>query len=400
VVARNQRERLLAATVAVVAEHGYEATRVADLVALSGVSRSAFYRHFDDKLDCYLATLDAIFALAREEIAPAYAEGHDRESSLRAAANRLVELIVDQPDTARVCLIEPYAAGPAALARLDGATAAAERMVRAAVSESPTRAELPRDVIRAIVGGMLKTVQTRLREDRGSELEQTASELLEWAFAYRTPAAPLRRPRARPSPRSEIGRDGDDGLTDAIGGVFAERGYQATTIVEMAQRAAISLTTFYARFASKEDAFLATLDGSLAQARATIRHARAGDASPAGVREAIDAFLGLLAADPSTARLLAVESYAAGPRAARSGDRLVEALAEVVEALASRQPRLPPTTAEAVGGAIQSLVYGHVVRQRAERLRELTPTATFVALAPYVGNAAATAAANDANRRR
>ena len=35
-VARNQRERLFAALVAVVAEKGYEATRVADLLDLSG----------------------------------------------------------------------------------------------------------------------------------------------------------------------------------------------------------------------------------------------------------------------------------------------------------------------------------------------------------------------------
>ena len=39
---RNQRERLFAAMVATVAEKGYEATTVANLVKLSGVSRSAF----------------------------------------------------------------------------------------------------------------------------------------------------------------------------------------------------------------------------------------------------------------------------------------------------------------------------------------------------------------------
>jgi AcrR family transcriptional regulator len=46
---RNQRERLFAAMVATVGEKGYEATTVADLVQLSGVSRSAFYKHYDDK---------------------------------------------------------------------------------------------------------------------------------------------------------------------------------------------------------------------------------------------------------------------------------------------------------------------------------------------------------------
>ena len=59
-VARNQRERLFAALVAVVAEKGYEATRVEDLLELSGVSRSAFYEHFNDKQDCLLAAVELL----------------------------------------------------------------------------------------------------------------------------------------------------------------------------------------------------------------------------------------------------------------------------------------------------------------------------------------------------
>jgi AcrR family transcriptional regulator len=38
---RNHRERLFAAMVASVVEKGYDATRVADLVELSGISRTA-----------------------------------------------------------------------------------------------------------------------------------------------------------------------------------------------------------------------------------------------------------------------------------------------------------------------------------------------------------------------
>ena len=57
---KNQRERLFAAMVATVASKGYEATTVADLVNLSGVSRSAFYRHFADKEECFLTAADAL----------------------------------------------------------------------------------------------------------------------------------------------------------------------------------------------------------------------------------------------------------------------------------------------------------------------------------------------------
>ena len=57
-VAHNQRRRLLAAMVASVAEHGYERTTVGDVVEMSGVSRTAFYRHFANKEDCFVAAVD------------------------------------------------------------------------------------------------------------------------------------------------------------------------------------------------------------------------------------------------------------------------------------------------------------------------------------------------------
>src|SRR4051794_11433790 len=93
---RNQRERLFAAMVATVAEKGYEATTVADLVQLSGVSRSAFYRHYDDKQACFLAAVEALVEptlqrLAGDKSAPA---GMKRA---RRAVGGLVKGVVAPP---------------------------------------------------------------------------------------------------------------------------------------------------------------------------------------------------------------------------------------------------------------------------------------------------------------
>src|SRR5690349_16548569 len=57
---QNHRERLYGAMVANVAEKGYEATTILDLVEVSGVSRSAFYKHFNDKQACFLAAIEAL----------------------------------------------------------------------------------------------------------------------------------------------------------------------------------------------------------------------------------------------------------------------------------------------------------------------------------------------------
>ncbi|MGB7587257.1 MAG: TetR/AcrR family transcriptional regulator [Solirubrobacterales bacterium] len=54
-VARNQRERLIAAAAEAVAEHGYAGTTVAHITRLAAVSRRTFYEHFSDKKECFRA---------------------------------------------------------------------------------------------------------------------------------------------------------------------------------------------------------------------------------------------------------------------------------------------------------------------------------------------------------
>ncbi|HEX2162286.1 MAG TPA: TetR/AcrR family transcriptional regulator, partial [Thermoleophilaceae bacterium] len=93
-VTRNQRERMYAAMVAAVAENGYEGTRVADVVKLSGVSRSAFYKHFEDKLDCFLATLDELAEMAGKELAKHYDESLPGEERLRTVADAFLDLVL------------------------------------------------------------------------------------------------------------------------------------------------------------------------------------------------------------------------------------------------------------------------------------------------------------------
>jgi len=53
-VEERQRERLLRAIVAAVAERGYKDATIADVVRVARTSRSAFYEHFANKQACFL----------------------------------------------------------------------------------------------------------------------------------------------------------------------------------------------------------------------------------------------------------------------------------------------------------------------------------------------------------
>src|SRR3954469_23035443 len=105
---RNQRERLFAAMVATVAEKGYEATTVADLVELSGVSRSAFYRHFEDKQECFLTAAEALIQPTVEIMEQAERSGSGKERT-EQALDAFLNLVAAQPGASKMCFVEVYA---------------------------------------------------------------------------------------------------------------------------------------------------------------------------------------------------------------------------------------------------------------------------------------------------
>lgn len=397
-VTRNQRERMYAAMVAAVAENGYEATRVADVVKLSGVSRSAFYKHFEDKLDCFLSTLHELGELAEAELAKHYDSKLPWEQRLRVVADAFLDLVLEQPAAARLCLVEVYAAGPEAVERLERAVAAVEAAVARALGESPQHKGMPRDVVRAIVGGVRKTVHTRVRRGEESDLIEQLPQLIDWGLGYRPPKEPLRRPRRRPDrgaaplPDHSIPRER---LVTAITDTIAERGYPDTTIIEIAERAAASLSTFYGNFENKEEALLAALDREREQSLTATRAAYEVEAEwPPAVYAGIDALLAFFAAEPAGASVTIVDAFTAGPKGLEGGDETIWAFHVFLQPGRELAPEATPLVSEAIGNAIYSLVYAQIRTGRVERMRELTPTATFVALAPFVGAAQACAAAN------
>src|SRR3954449_330700 len=58
VVVVAQKRRMHEGVVRAVAEKGYPATTVTDIIGNAGVSRSTFYEHFSDKEDCFLSAYD------------------------------------------------------------------------------------------------------------------------------------------------------------------------------------------------------------------------------------------------------------------------------------------------------------------------------------------------------
>jgi AcrR family transcriptional regulator len=398
-VDRNQRERLYGAMVIAVAEQGYEKTRVADLLRLSGISRNTFYRHFDNKKDCFLATTDAIVAAGAEIVIPAFTAG-DRpwEERLATALDALFALIADQPAAARLYYVETYAAGPEALARVEAMADRLEELAKASMDQSPEHAGMPRDLLRAIMRGFRRIIQTRLRTGHEDALVEEGPELLRWALSYQTPPARLKRPRKPPrlnyeplvDPLDKRGR-----VLDAVLDLMAEKGYPELAIADIAQRAAISLTTFYALFDSKDTAVIAALRrGANRVVEATAPAYRDAPDWPHGIAAAIHAFFAYLVVEEPFAEFGGVAVHGGSPLVVDVRDQLLTAGYTFLAEGYRQYPHVKPLIGEVIGASIDALLFDQVARRDGQRLYELAPTATYLALVPFVGTDEACAIAN------
>ncbi|WP_238578681.1 TetR/AcrR family transcriptional regulator [Inquilinus limosus] len=151
----------------------------------------------------------------------------------------------------------------------------------------------------------------------------------------------------RREPRRQRGRDRVAALLQAGAAVFAEKGYEATTMTEVAARAGASIGSLYQFFPSKEALADALLAGYGEQVLAGLQavEARAARLSVPDLADAlIDLLVGLKQERVAALALIeARRDAAAQPLALRDALR-----AGVARILALRAPGLPPERALAM----------------------------------------------------
>jgi AcrR family transcriptional regulator len=182
-VRASQRERLLRSVIAAVAESGYPAVTVADIVRRARVSRAAFYAHFADKQDCFLAATGEGRQLMIARIVSAtraLPAGAGDEEVLRAACRAYLAFLADEPAFARVFFIFMPAAGPRAVGRLDAASRLFAdlncRWHQRARERHPDWPVVPDEAYLALAGATLELVRSMVRMGRTDalpDLEET-----------------------------------------------------------------------------------------------------------------------------------------------------------------------------------------------------------------------------------
>lgn len=183
-VLADQRGRLIAAVPAVVAEHGYEAMSVADIVKGAAVSRNAFYKNFGDKQECFAVAHDAGHERLLELLGGHCDEGETIEARVERALRAGLSALASEPELARMLFVEAPSAGEGIALRYHEWLRRYGELLRAAAPELPPQAMPAPEVEGVIVGGIASRVASEVLGGRTRKLPELVAPLVEYVLAF------------------------------------------------------------------------------------------------------------------------------------------------------------------------------------------------------------------------
>jgi AcrR family transcriptional regulator len=429
-VSTSQRGRLLVAMADLVGDDGYAATTVANVLAYAGVSRKAFYQHFANKQECFLEAYDAIATAGRREVGRVYAGAPNPAEGARLAIAKLFERAIANPGNVRVALVEAGVVGQAGIERRERLMSEYEGLLRDMLGLPAGEGAVPHPVLRGIVGGFNGVLNAHVRSGRLEQLIELVPDLVVWATSYSPPSPSTMRRLAQPSnhrllpaglaggrapgtlamsavplaggrrglaqskhrsvSRSLVVHNQRERILDAVANLVADDGYASLTLEGIAERAAVSLQTFYQHFTGKEDAFLVAYELGHAKGLSITERAFAAQSDwRVGIRDGISALFDFLASEPAFAHLALVEALTATRQTADRAAAGVAGYAGMLIPGAEQATDLvlpPAVTIEAIAGGLFELCLTYTLLGHIERLPELLPRATYFALAPFIGS--------------
>jgi AcrR family transcriptional regulator len=176
-VVKNQRERLAAAMIQVIAERGFYATTITQIAAAAGVSRRTFYGYFKTKQEAFFET----YAMVSDFLFAAMAETGEAQrgwpARVRAELAVLLEAFAANPDLVRFALIAPPAAGGEIAAAYRGFLGRLLELLGEGRPKSVRRPSVAAE--HGLIGGLAALVVDKVKAGEGERLTELAPDLLE-----------------------------------------------------------------------------------------------------------------------------------------------------------------------------------------------------------------------------
>ena len=161
-VAENQRWRIFFATATLAAERSYAASTVADILKLAGVDGRTFYSQFAGKQEAFMAVHEFGVQQVLWVTGQAFFSGSSWPERVWEAARAFTQFLEINPLIARVGFIEAYAAGPAAVQRVEDSHLSFTMFLQEGYQHVP-ESGLSRLALEAIVMTIYEIVYCRVR---------------------------------------------------------------------------------------------------------------------------------------------------------------------------------------------------------------------------------------------
>jgi AcrR family transcriptional regulator len=181
-VIANQRRRIFDGLAAALAYHGYEDTKVADVIELAGLSRATFYEHFKGKEACFAAAYEDGVERLAAAVEAAVGEGGAWDERVASGLAAGLELLAADPPLAHLLFVEALAA--ARPARLEHERSL-ERLAEA-LRPPPAAAGgevVPEETLRLLAGGLASHILGRVLAGEAEQLPRDRDLLFQYLLA-------------------------------------------------------------------------------------------------------------------------------------------------------------------------------------------------------------------------
>jgi AcrR family transcriptional regulator len=169
----DHRGRLLEGMAHAVADKGYAAVTIADIVREASVSRRTFYEHFDGKAECLVALYEAASHNALKVLRAALDPQQAWDTQLEQALAAYFDCLASNPVLMRTLYVEILGLGPAGLASRRRVNQEIAGFMGEVVNGGRGRKEpLSPQMAMAVVGGINELVLDCIERDRLQGLKQ------------------------------------------------------------------------------------------------------------------------------------------------------------------------------------------------------------------------------------
>ncbi len=189
-VIANQRGRIFEGLAAALAYHGYEDTKITDIVEFAGVSRATFYEHFQGKEPCFMAAYDD----GVERLTATVEEAAEGElgwpSRLSAGLRAGLDFLATDPPLAHLLLVESLAAARPIRLEHERTLTQLTEALRPPAGEPEGAAASPEETTRLLAGGLASHLSGLVLAGEAERLPDSHDLLLQYLLAPALPAAP------------------------------------------------------------------------------------------------------------------------------------------------------------------------------------------------------------------